>query len=69
MNENSIQLHSKDEFMREKQYLAARSVAECMHKAGIISDRELAEIDTILLEKYRPSLSALLCGKPLNNSE
>ena len=69
MNENSIQLHSKDEFMREKQYLAARSVAESMHKAGIISDKELSEIDTILLEKYRPSLSALLCGKPLNKIE
>lgn len=69
MNENSIQLHSKDEFEREKQYLAARSVAESMYKAGIISDKELSEIDTILLEKYRPSLSALLCGKPLNNSE
>ena len=69
MNENSIQLHSKDEFMREKQYLAARSVAESMHKAGIISDKELSEIDTILLKKYRPSLSALLCGKPLNKIE
>lgn len=69
MNENSIQLHSKDEFMREKQYLAARSVAESMHKAGIISDKELSEIDTILLEKYRPSLAVLLCGKPLNKIE
>lgn len=69
MNENNIQLHSKDEFQREKQYLAARSVAESMHKAGIISDKELAEINTILLEKYHPSLSALLCGKPLNKIE
>ena len=69
MNENSIQFYSKDEFAREKQYLAARSVAESMHKASIISDKELSEIDTILLEKYCPSLSALLCGKPLNNSE
>ena len=69
MNENSIQLHSKDEFEREKQYLAARSVAESMYKAGIISDKKLSEIDTILLEKYCPSLSALLCGKPLNKIE
>ncbi len=69
MNENNILLHSKDEFMREKQYLAARSVAESMYKTGVISDKELSEIDTILLEKYCPSLSALLCGKPLNNSE
>jgi hypothetical protein len=69
MNESNIQLHSKDEFQREKQYLAARSVVESMHKSGIISDKELSEIDTILLKKYRPSLSALLCGKPLNNSE
>lgn len=69
MNESSIQLHSKSEFEREKQYLAARSVAESVHKAGIVRDKELAEIDTILLEKYRPSLSALLCGKPLNKIE
>lgn len=69
MNENNIRLHSKDEFECEKQYLAARSVAESMHKAGIISDKELSEIDTILLKKYRPSLSALLCGKPLNKIE
>ena len=69
MNENNIRLHSKDEFAREKQYLAARSVAESMQKAGIISDKELSEIDTILLEKYRPSLSVLLCGKPLNKIE
>ena len=69
MNENNIRLHIKDEFEREKQYLAARSVVESMHKAGIISEKELAEIDTILLEKYCPSLSVLLCGKPLNNSE
>ena len=69
MNENNIRIHSKDEFEREKHYLAARSVAESMHKAGIISDKELSEIDTILLEKYHPSLSALLCGKPLNKIE
>ena len=69
MNENYIQLHSKDEFEREKQYLAACSVAESMHKSGIISDKELDEIYTILLEKFRPSLSALLCGKPLNKIE
>ena len=69
MNENSIQLHGGDEFQREKQYLAACSVAESMHKAGIISDEELTEIDTILLEKFCPSLSALLCGKPLNKIE
>ena len=68
MNENNI-LHNKPEFEREKQYLAARSVAESMHKAGIVSDKELSEIDTILLEKGRPSLSVLLCGKPLNNSK
>lgn len=68
MNENNL-LHGKIEFEREKQYLAARSVAESMNKAGIISDKKLSEIDTILLEKYRPSLSALLCGKPLNKIE
>lgn len=66
MNENKW--NSAEEFMREKRYLVARSVAESMLKAGLISEKELSEIDTKLLEKYRPSLSTLLCGKPLNYS-
>lgn len=60
---------TKEEFNAEKLYLAARSVAESLHKADLITKQELSVIDTKLLEIYRPSLSTLLCGKSLNNSQ
>ena len=41
------------------------SVARSMLKKGIISENEYMEMDTILLEKYRPILSTLLAGKAL----
>lgn len=66
MNKNK--LNTAEEFMCEKRYLAAHSVVESMLKAGLISPKELSEIDTKLLEKYRPSLSTLLCGRSLNYS-
>ena len=69
MMSEKINLNTAEEFVREKRYLAARSVAESMLKAGLISPKELSEIDTKLLEKYRPSLSTLSCGKPLHDSQ
>ena len=58
-------MNETKEFQSEKQYLAAASVADSMVNAGLIKQNERAIIDTILLEKYRPSLSTLLSGKPL----
>lgn len=52
-----------DNFSAEMFYLAARSVAETLHKSGFITAQELTVIDTILLEKYKPTLSGLLSGK------
>ena len=52
-----------EKFSSEVLYLAARSVAETLHKSGLISAQELTEIDTILLVKYKPTLSGLLSGK------
>ena len=54
---------TKEEFNAEKLYLAARSMAVSLHKAGLITDKELSVIDTKLLDIYNPSLSTLLCGK------
>lgn len=41
------------------------SVAKSMFRKGLISKEEFAEIDTILLKKYRPTLGTLLSGKSL----
>ena len=46
-------------------YRISLSVAKSMLEKGIISKEEYSEIDTILLEKYRPALGTLLAGKPL----
>lgn len=56
---------SKEEFRAERLYLMSLSVAKSMLKKGVISEEEFMQIDTILLEKYRPTLGTLLSGKPL----
>ena len=56
---------SKEQFRAERLYRMSLSVARTMLKKGIISEDEYSEIDTILLEKYRPTLGTLLAGKPL----
>lgn len=53
------------QFRAEKMYRISLSVAKSMLEKGVISKEEYSEIDTILLEKYRPSLGTLLAGKPL----
>lgn len=52
-------------FRAERLYLMFLSVAKAMLRNGIISERELAELDAIVLNKYQPVLGTLLAGKPL----
>lgn len=56
---------NKEEFRAERLYLMSLSVAKAMLRERVISEKEFAEIDTILLQKYRPILGTLLSGKPL----
>lgn len=56
---------SEQEFKREMQYQVAIQAAKSLLKSGAISEEEYRQIDTILLEKYRPTLATLLSGKPL----
>ena len=56
---------SEKEFRAELRYRVSLSVAKSMLKEGVISQEEYQQIDTILLEKYRPTLGTLLAGKPL----
>ncbi len=55
----------KGQFRAEKLYQISLSLAETMLEKGIISREEFSEIDTMLLQKYRPILGTLLAGKPL----
>lgn len=51
---------SKEELHNDMLYHAAISMAKSMLEKGLITEEEYAEIDTILLEKYRPYLGTLL---------
>lgn len=61
----AVILMDKKQFRAEKLYRISLSVAKSMLEKGVISKEEYSEIDTILLEKYRPTLGTLLAGKPL----
>lgn len=56
---------TKEQFRAEKLYQICASIAESMLEKGVISVEEYWQIDTILLEKYKPVLGTLLAGKPL----
>lgn len=56
---------SDEEFRVEKMYLLCLGTAREMLKRGIISEDEFTKIDTMLLKKYKPTLSTLLSGKDL----
>lgn len=49
----------KEQFVREKRYQAAVSVAKSMLAQGVISDSDFREILTILLAKYRPFFASI----------
>lgn len=53
------------EYSNEFQYQLTMSLVRQLKKSGTISDNEYKQIDTIMLEKYRPVLGTLLSGNPL----
>ncbi len=56
---------SKEQFDAELMYCIALSITKSMRKEELITKEEYNRIDTILLEKYQPTLGTLLAGKPL----
>ena len=56
---------TQKEFNAERRYQTAIIFAKKMLDEGIIKQKDYAQIDTKLLEKYRPTMSTLLSGKPL----
>ena len=47
------------QFQAEKRYQVAISMAKVLLEKGLLTQEEYAVIDTILLEKYKPSLGTL----------
>lgn len=50
----------KEDIRRDMLYRVAISVARDMLDKGLINEKEYAQIDMILLEKYKPYLGKLL---------
>lgn len=61
VKDNRKQNFVVDDYFREINRLRKKA----MLKKGIISEEEFTKIDTMLLEKYKPTLSTLLSGNPL----
>lgn len=50
---------TQEQMRDDIRYQAALSVAKTMLENGLITEKEYAEIDTKLLQKYRPYLGSL----------
>ena len=50
---------NEKQFDAELNYQAARQIIDGFRKQGLLTEEEHAQIDTILLEKYRPPLGSL----------
>lgn len=55
----------KERFDREKDYLSTMLFFRSMKDRHLITEEEYAEIDTKMLEKYRPLLCCLFSEKAL----
>ncbi len=53
------------DFEAETRYMTVMNIADGMLGAGLITESELSETNTLMLEKYRPVISTLLSGKAL----
>lgn len=48
-----------EQFEAEKNYQAARQIIEGFRQQGLLTEEEFVQIDTILLQKFRPPLGSL----------
>lgn len=53
------------QFQAEKQYQVALAIAKALLEKGLLTPEEYAIIDTILLDKFQPSLGTLLSENAL----
>lgn len=54
---------TNEQFEREKNYQASISIVKSMFKQEIISKEDFRKIDTVLLQKYSPTLSGFKLRK------
>lgn len=52
---------TSEELRNEKMYQTTMTIAKNLLKQGVICPEEYGQIDTIMTEKYNPSLGSLLC--------
>ena len=52
---------TSEELRNEKMYQTTMAIAKNLLKQGVICPEEYGQIDTIMTEKYNPSLGSLLC--------
>ena len=57
--ERVVRYMNKEQFNREKMYLATMNLAKNLLNQGVITEEQYAQIDTIFTKKYAPSLSTL----------
>jgi len=55
---------TQEQFVRERDYSAAVSIAKIMLQKGIISEKEYRKIDTMFTRKYRPVIGGISLEKP-----
>ena len=60
-----LYIKESEEWNNEFQYQLTMSLVRQLKENGTISDNEYKQIDTIMLEKYKPILGTLLSGNPL----
>ena len=48
-----------EQFEAEKNYQAARQIIEGFRQQSLLTEEEFVQIDTILLQKFRPPLGTL----------
>lgn len=50
---------TNEQFEREKNYRVSLSIAKAMLMKGIITEKDLKEIDLMLIDKYKPLIGSL----------
>ena len=56
---------SEEQFEAEKDYQASIHLAKTLLQKGLLTEEEYAIIDTILLDKFKPTLGTLLSDNSL----
>ncbi len=56
---------TETQFQAEKQYQVAVAMAKSLLRKDLLTHEEYAAIDTVLLDKFRPLLGALLSDHTL----